>query len=318
VSTPSQNPVESAAASPPSAPEKTTAKERAVYNCNFRMAGRLSNEDVRSLTAIHEVFTHRIANALDEHFGSGAAVKLGTLDQLTVKDHVAEVPALCYIVPFASGTMTMELSLDLVFPIIEMLMGGTGGARAADRDLSEIEEEVIQDVVLLIARHLEAVWAIPDFTLTSGKRIKPDQMFQTLRPTEKLAVLRFEVTLGVASGSLNVTLAKPALELLLRRIKENQTQAKPKVWSFPAPPLRERILDCETEVTAELPELRVSVRDLVTLQPGSVLKLRAPVRIPGMLTAGGRGMFEAVPVRSGTQRAAQLGHRAAQTEWKRR
>ena len=317
MSTPSQNPGETATASPPSAPEKAISKERTVYDCNFRMAGRLSNEDVRSLTALHEVFTHHVATALDAHFGSGAQVKLGTLDQLTVKDHLAELPALNYIAPLASGMMTMELSFDLVFPIIELLMGGTGDAKAAERDLSEIEVEVIQDVVLLIARQLEAVWAVPDFSLTPGERVKPDQIFQTLRPAEKLAVLRFEVTIGVATGSLNLAVTKPVLELVLKRISENQPQAKPKVRSFPAPPLRERILDCETEVTAELPELRVAVRDLVTLQPGSVLKLRAPVRMPGVLAAGGRGLFEAVPVRSGTQRAAQLGRRAVQTEWKR-
>lgn len=318
MSTPGQNPVEPASAPLPQASGKAPVKERAVYNCNFRMAGRLSNEDVRLLTAVHELFTHRVATALDAHFGSGAEVKLGTLDQLTVKDHLAEVPALNYIVLFASGMMTMELSFDLVFPIIEMLMGGTGDAKAAERDLSEIEAEVIQDVVLLIARCLETVWAIPDFTLAARGRIKPDQMFQALRPTEKLAILRFEITIGVATGSLNLAIAKPVLELLLRKIKENQPQAKPKVRNFPAPPLRERILDCETEVIAELPELRVSVRDLVTLQPGSVLKLRAPVRMPGMLTAGGRSLFEAVPVRSGTQRAAQLGRRPLQIEWKRR
>lgn len=72
-------------------------------------------------------------------------------------------------------------------------------------------------------------------------------------------------------------------------------------------PLRERILDCDIEVTAELPGLRVHVRDLIALQPGSVLKLHAPTRKLGMLTAGGHGMFEAAPVRIGSQRAAQLG-----------
>jgi flagellar motor switch protein FliM len=317
VSTPSQNPVETPAATPP-APEMAPGKSRTIYNCNFRMAGRLSNEDARSLTRIHEIFAHRAANALDEHLGAGAGMKLGTLDQITVKDHVAEVPALIYIVPFASGMMTMELSVDLVFPIIEMLMGGTGDAKSAERDLSEIEEEVMQEIVMLIARHLGAVWAIPDFSMIPGQRIKVDQMFQTLRASEKLVILRFETTIGTATGSLNVALAKPILDLLLKRIKENQPQSKPKVWSFPAPPLRERILDCETEVIAELPELRIAVKDLVTLQPGSVLKLRAPIRMPGMLTAGGRSLFEVVPVRSGTQRAAQLGRRTLESEWKRR
>lgn len=86
---------------------------------------------------------------------------------------------------------------------------------------------------------------------------------------------------------------------------------------FPAPPIRERILDCDMEVSAELPGLKVAVRDLIALQPGSVLKLRAPINTPGMLTAGGLGIFEAVPVRKGSQKAAQLGRRAPSPDWKR-
>src|SRR5581483_318990 len=103
--------------------------------------------------------------------------------------------------------------------------------------------------------------------------------------------------------------------VLLQQIKKDEPQKKGSVKYFPRPSIRERILDCDIEVAAELPGLRVAVRDLIALQPGSVLKLRAPVRQPGMLTAGGQGIFEAVPVRNGTQKAAQLGRRATTTIW---
>jgi len=50
----------------------------------------------------------------------------------------------------------------------------------------------------------------------------------------------------------------------------------------------------------------VAVRELVSLQPGCVLKLRAPVNEPGVLTVADRPIFEALPVRNGVQKAAQL------------
>jgi flagellar motor switch protein FliM len=142
-------------------------------------------------------------------------------------------------------------------------------------------------------------------------------MYQSFRPTEKLAVLRFEITLGNAAGAFNLVLAKPLLDSLIKKMKEDQPQKKQKLRSFPSPPLRERILDCDMEVVTELTGIKVAVKDLVALQPGSVLKLRAPIRMAGMLTAGGRGLFEAVPVRNGTQRAAQLGPRVSSTDLKR-
>jgi flagellar motor switch protein FliM len=61
--------------------------------------------------------------------------------------------------------------------------------------------------------------------------------------------------------------------------------------------------------------MKVAVRDLIALQPGSVLKLRAPVRTPGVLTAEGMEIFEAMPVRNGSQKAAQLMRRVQPTSW---
>lgn len=318
MSTPSQN---SAGGGPVMAKPETprsAAKPRSVQKCNFRMAGRLSNEYARALTSTHEEFIQRIISALERHLGATPEVKLGTLDQATVKDHVARTPALSYIVPFSAGMLTVEFDNDLVFPIIELLMGGMIDERSTSRDLSEIEEEIMQDIVLLIVRQVEPVWAIPDLSLTPGARIKASTMFQSFRPTERLTVLRFDVTIGTVAGGFNLVLSPALFDSLLKKIKEDRPQKKAKVWNFLMPPLRERILDCELEVIAELPGLKVAVRDLVTLQPGSVLKLRAPIRIPGMLTAAGRGLFEAVPVRSGSHRAAQLGRRAHSKDWKRR
>ncbi len=120
------------------------------------------------------------------------------------------------------------------------------------------------------------------------------------------------------TGSFKLVLPTEFLNVLMTQINRDQPQKDARVWSFPTPPLRERILDCDFEVSSELTGLKVAVRDLIALQPGSVLKLRAPIRNPGVLTAGGRSMFEAVPVRNGTQRAAQLGRRVASTDWKRR
>lgn len=304
---------------PPSKPglaQKNGAKQRTIHSCNFRSAGRLSNEDARSLTAIHESFAFHLSGTLDAYLGTAVEVKLEALDQLPIKEHIADIPPLCYIVPFSSNTMMVELDNELVFPIIELLMGGTGSEKGIVRDLSEIEAEVMQDIVALFARQAQTVWKIPNLTLNPGARIKPALMQQSFAMDEKATVLRFGIEVAGTTGAFKFVFPQEFLNTLMAQIKLNQPQKKSRVWSFPAPPLRERILDCDFEISAELPSLRVAVRDLIALQPGSVLKLRAPIRNPGMLIAGGRHIFEAVPVRNGMQRAAQLGRRMSSTEWK--
>jgi flagellar motor switch protein FliM len=280
--------------------------------------GRLSNEDARALIAVHEAIAIHMSAAFEALFGTSMEVKFAALSQTSVKEHVAEVPSACYVVECSSGLVIVEIELDLVFPIIELLMGGSGGVQSAERNLSEIEEAVMFDIAALIVRQAEAVWAVPGLSVVPGSRIEPSAMLQTFRQTEKLTKLRFEAIVADVTGSFSLVLSNSLLDLLTKQIKADPPQKKSSMFSFPSPPLRERILDCEMEVFTELPELKVSVKDLVTLAPGSVLKLRSSVRTPAALTIGGRSLFQAVPVRSGLQRAAQLVHRTPASEWKER
>ena len=306
MSTPNQIQGEETARVQQSEPKKVR-KPRNVYSCNFRSAGRLSNEDARALTAIHEGFAQHVSSALDAYLGTSFEVKLDSLDQLSIKDHIDGLPSHCYVVPFSSNSMFVEFDNELVFPIIELLLGGAGDTGDPGRELSEIEDEIMQDIVLLIWRRAAIAWRMPDLSYAASPRIKAAEMHQAFSINEKATVFSFGVQLGSATGTFRLVLSTEFVNTLLKQIRLDQPQKKSRVWSFPMPPLRERILDCDVEVTAELPGLKVPVRDLIALQPGSVLKLHAPIRNPGMLTAGGHGLFEAAPVRIGSQRAAQLG-----------
>ena len=296
-------------------------RQRTVVPCDFRTAGRLSNENARALTAIHDTFARRLATALDAWLGTAVGVKQTSLTQLPIHEHIANLPAITYIVPFSfsniQSTVIVECDVNLAFPIIELLLGGKGSQGSEGRELSEIEEEIMQDVTSLIARQAEAAWRLSNGSLVAGRRIKSSLLQQYFQVNEKVTLVRFEVQLAAASGSFQLAFPGVFLNALIQQIREGEPNRKSSVRYFSRPSLRERILDCDIEVAAELPGLRVAVRDLVSLEEGSVLKLRAPVRAPGMLTAGGHGIFEAVPVRNGSQKAAQLGRRAASVNWER-
>lgn len=296
-------------------------KQRSIVKCSFGSAGRLSNENARSLTSIHETFARHLASALDGYLGTGLEVKMGALEQFQIKDHIAAIPPLAYIVPFTlstlPATMIVECDVNLVFPMVELLLGGSGSSETGARELSEIEEEIMHDVILLIIRQAEHAWHMPAMSLNANKRIKAPMLNQYCAPTEKLTCVRFEVDIAGTVGSFQLVFPITFLNILIQQIKMDQPQKRGSVRYFPRPSIRERILDCDVEVSSELTGLKVEVRDLIGLQPGSVLKLRAPVRTPCTLATGGQGIFEAAPVRIGTQKAAQLGRRIATTNWER-
>src|ERR1035438_4508358 len=79
---------------------ETSDKPRSVQPCNFRSAGRLSNENARALTAIHDAFARCLTDTLGEYVGADLKITLLALDQLSVKSHVATIPAFSYIAAF--------------------------------------------------------------------------------------------------------------------------------------------------------------------------------------------------------------------------
>ncbi len=299
--------------------QKVAGRPRSIQPCNFRSAGRLSNENARALTAIHENFARRLTDTLAEYVGTDLKITLLTLDQLAVKNHVATIPALSYIAAFplnaVSSILALECDAELAFPIIDLLLGGNGVLAAESRAFSEIEEEIMQDVMLLIARQAINAWGMPEINVAASGRIEPQTLQEICPANEKLTQVKFEVEIAGATGAFHLVFPASFAAVLIKRSKSGQPQKKGALRFFPKAGIRERILDCDFTVAADLPSMRVSVRDLIALQPGYVLKLRAPVRTPGMLTVGGREIFEAVPVRNGAQKAAQVGRRVTPTSW---
>lgn len=295
--------------------QKQGGTQKQITACNFRSAGCISNEHARALTVIHESFARNLTVAFDSFLGTSVDVKLSALNQMRLEEHVASIPSLTCILPLSRQSspeaIFLECDIELIFPIIDLLLGGNGNPIKGPRDLSEIEEEIVTDAFTVVAHQAEAVWRLPNGALTVGKRIKPAMLDQFCPLSEMVTCIRFTIEIGQNTGPIQLVLSSALLNMLVQQLKGDQPKKKASVRYFPRQGIRDRILDSDVEVAVELPSLKIAVKDLLALLPGSVLKLRASVRTPGMLVAGGHGIFEATPVRNGSRKAAQLGRRIA-------
>jgi flagellar motor switch protein FliM len=295
------------------------AKPRSAHPCNFRLAGRLSNEMARSLTVVHDTLARYLAGGLDAQLGAGIKMKLLTLDRLPIEEHIANVPPLSLIVPLSIGelssTVIVECDIHLIFPIMDRLLGGSGVTMKETGELSEIEEEIVGDIASLIARQIESAWAIPRGSLAPGDRIKVHAILNHCSPNDKLTVARFEMEMASQTGWVQVVYPSTFINTQIKQLGAEQPKKNSRIKYFPASSMRERILDGDVTIAAALPSIGVQVRDLIELRPGSILQLKTPVKTPGILTVEGREFFQAIPVRNGTRKAAQLGHPLQPAQW---
>jgi flagellar motor switch protein FliM len=289
-------------------------KPRSIHSCNFRYAGRLSNENARALTALHEKFALSATTALELYLGTSLELKLLSLEQMASADYISGLATNSYLLPCALNVLEcnflMEMDVSLVVPIIDLLLGGAGTPSEAARELTEIDEEIMQSVSALIVKQVEASWRTLNLSLTPGRCIKPGLIQQVFMVNEKLVLLMFEMTIGGTTGHFNMALPTSFVGFLLRHLRATQSKKQSSLRLVRNPSLRERILDCDFTVAGDITQMRVLVKDLVGLKPGRVLKMKAPVKNPGRLTVAGIEIFEASPVRNGTRKALQLSARS--------
>jgi flagellar motor switch protein FliM len=289
-------------------------KPRTIHSCNFRYAGRLSNENARALTALHEKFAISVTNSLELYLGTSLRLKLLSLEQMAILDYTSKIASNSYLLPCALNVMEsnflIEMDIALIFPIIDLLLGGAGTASEDTRELTDIDEEIMQSVTALIIKEVERSWRTLNLSLTPGRCIKPAMIQQVFLANEKLVLLMFEMTLGGTTGPFNIVLPTSFVGFLLRHLKAAQSKKISSLRLLRNPSLRERILDCDFTVAADITQMRVVVKDLIDLKPGAILRMKAPVRNPGRLTVEDVEIFEALPVRNGARKAAQLSSRS--------
>jgi flagellar motor switch protein FliM len=290
-------------------------KARSIHSCNFRYAGRLSNENARALTSLHEKFALNVTNSLEVYLGTSIRLEMLSLEQLTLQDYISSVAPNTYLLPCALNVMEnnllMEMDIRLIFPIIDLLLGGAGTTSSDEpRELTEIDEEIVESITALIIKEVDRSWRTLNLSPTPGHCIKPALITQIYPANEKLVLLMFEMTIGTTTGSFKIVLPTSFVGFLLRHMKAAQSKKISSLRHFPNPSLRERILDCDFNVALDITQMRVLVKDLIDLKPGVILKMKAPVKNPGRLTVEGVDIFEALPVRSGALKAAQLSCRS--------
>lgn len=293
--------------------ERNLSGELKVQPCNFRSAAQLSNESARTLTTLHEALARNLMNSLDVYLGTGLEIRLVQLEQLTMEEFKARDVLGGYTLPCSvqpsGSSVLLEIEHALVFIMLDLLLGGSGAKSDVERDLTEIDEEIMEGAGALIAQQIEKVWEIVGCTLTPGKCVKATLGHKLFPPTEKIVRIQLDMNVAGVGGSLFVNLQTSLAGALVRNSRAEQAGSKRHSRQMPLPALRERLLDCRFAATGELTRIRIPVKDLAQLRKGDILPLGLSVSTPGHLMLEGTSYFEARPVRQGSNKAMQLGRR---------
>jgi len=290
---------------------KAGMPERTLAACNFRQSARISKEQLRSVSQLHELFARNLTHSLGAYLRLAFEVNLVSAEQLNYGEFLQRIPEVTYLVSLTLRPMevsaAMEIDLPLAFPIIDVLLGGPGRAEAAVREVTEIEEQILESVVRILGRELENTWhPVLEVQFTFDQRLRQADISRLMPPNEKILSLSFEIRMPEVRGMLNVALPAAVSNALLRKLTQQASYRKQRGTTDAASRIRRRLDHCVFPLQLVLPDQRVCVSQILALERGDVLKLNCPLGQTANLLVSGRVLFRARPVRIKGYRAAQV------------
>jgi flagellar motor switch protein FliM len=266
---------------------------------------------VRALSTLHESFARNITNSLGAYLRVGFDVNLVSVEQLTFSEIVSRLPDLTYLCSMRMQPIEavglLQMDLGVAFPIMDLVLGGPGTGAMELRDLTEIEEQILESVMRILTRELQAAWApVLQVEIDFETRLQSSHTQVLMGPTERCLALSFEIKMTDAHGVLNVTLPAVASNAVLRKLSAQSIYSKRGSSVGQIQQIQRHLLDGIYDLDLRLPPIPVSVRDLTDLQAEQVLRLHQPVEQPAILYVAEKEMFSVYPVACGLLRGAQI------------
>jgi flagellar motor switch protein FliM len=281
---------------------------------NFSRAGQISKEEMQAISTVNDLFARNLTHNLGAWLRTQFDVTLASAEQMMYSEFTERIPEPTYLCSARLEPLdvmgVVQMDLTMAPPIVDLLLGGVGRAGPL-REPTDIEDAILISVMEIVVRELNLAWQPVGLKFALDKRERDAQAQRLMPASEKTLCMSFEIRMPEAQGSLNLCLPAVVLNTILRRLVAERD--RPRRRSLEA---RERIsvlmADARLGGVLQFPPMRLNAGELAALAPGKILRLPLAQHAGGELRVGGLPIFQAVPVRSGDHRGAQVqGHTPA-------
>ena len=274
------------------------AQPKNVLAYDFRRPNRIVKEQVRTLQMLHDAFARSVSSSLSAYLRSVLEVRLTGVEQLTYGEFMFSVAAPSTLGVFEmaplKGGAVLDINPQLVFPMIDRILGGPGRASIEVRELTEIERALLSRIVGKILLDLQQAWAqVGRFEARLLNLETNPQFVQLTSPNDIAILVTFDVRVGDVEGVMSLCLPFAMLEPVLPKLMTQRWVAAASAADSPSvsQDVERHLRSTRLEVRAVLEPLRVPISDLTRWETGDILPLPWRDELNVMLEVGGLPRF---------------------------
>ncbi len=293
----------------------TDSRKIKIYD--FRRPDKFSKEQMRTVQNMHETFARLTTTNLSTTLRILSNVHVASVDQLTYEEFIRSIPTtttlgLVSMDPL-KGQIILEIDPAITFTIIDRLFGGMGEGSKLTRELTDIERSVIENVIVKILGSLREAWnTVIDLRPRLSQIEVNPQFAQIVPPTEMVVLVTLETKIGEVEGMMNLCIPYLTIEPIISKlsaqywyssVRRGATTENLKI-------LKDKLSSIEVPVIAEIGRIHVSIRDILNLQLGDIVRLHSTrVDDPMVLNVGNKKKFLCRPGVIGKKMAVHITER---------
>ena len=293
---------------PKIAPAAATEKKQPQV---FRRLSSFSATELRKLRERHDEFIRALAARLSGHLRLEIGLKITHLDSLSFEKFVDKISNPTYLsllrLDPLKGTCVLEIPPQLALSMVDRELGGAGACLDENRALTEIESRILSRVVEMSLGEWCAAWSdMLELRPALLGHESNGAFVQSVPLDTTMLILGIEVQMGEITKQIQFGFPHHGLEPLIQKLDTDRDK-QPKAKSAPALPKWNRNLDdVNVKITADLPTLKITTRELANMKAGDVIPLDPEILQNLRVSLGKKQKFLAAAGRCETRWAAKI------------
>ena len=298
------------------------SSNRKIKIYDFKRPDKFSKEQIRTVSIMHETFARLTTTSLSAQLRSLVQVHVASVDQLTYEEFIRSIPnpttmAVINMDPL-KGSAILEIDPAITFSVIDRLFGGKGEGTKVTRELTDIEGSVMEGIIVRILGNMREAWSqVIDLRPRLGTIETNPQFAQIVPPTEMVVLVTLETKVGEVEGMMNFCIPYLTIEPIISKLSAQYwySSVRRGTTTENLNILRERLSSIEVDMVAEIGKMNLTMRDVLSLQAGDIIRL-SNVRIsdPMNLNVGNKTKFLCKPGLSGKKVAVQIVRQLGETD----
>ena len=284
----------------------------AVDVFDFRRPDRIAKSQLRAIHLLHENFVRSLVSSLSAYLRTYLSMSLVSVEQLSYVQFLERLPTTtcmaCLGLRPYEGTAILEINPGLVFPVLELLLGGSGKVSTGiQREVTEIELALMDNLFRVIVHDLKEAWrsvTTIDFTIQSVNT--EPQFLQVIALNEAILAVTIEIRVGESIGFMNIAMPSLMIKTMRKKFDHQHSLRRTESTSEEQARVLDSIRPARIEADARLLDQQICAKDLVSLKVGDVVTFDLSIEAPVDLVFNGRRLFRGHVVSTGKKRAFSI------------